>query len=121
MKFQIYKITNSEGKYYIGQTQNELSKVLKQIKKKYIKYLNGNLDDWACSFQVLEGSNIGIECVKDLGEIKLKEAREQTNKYIDGLENSLNCVNIIVGKIEPDKYTQLKKLTEESKNNYLQY
>ena len=120
MKYQIYKIFNSEGKFYIGLTKNDLTKVLKQLKRKYIKYLNGDIDDWNCSFQVLKGADVSIQCVKDLGEMKLKEAREQTNVYINNLENHLNCVNY-VSKIEPDKYTELKKYTEETKNKYIQY
>ena len=120
MKFQIYKISNNEGKFYIGQTPNELSKVLKQLKRKYMNYLNGNLDDWNCSFQVLGGTDISIECIKDLGEIKLKEAKEQTNTYIDDIDNKSSCVNC-VSVIEFDKGTQFKKYTEEIKNNYQQY
>ncbi len=121
MKFQIYKISNSEGKFYIGQTHYPLSGVLKQLQNKYIKYLNNdNLDDYNCSFQVLAGSNISIECIKDLGETKLKKAKEQTNAYIANLDDITKCVNSM-GKIEIDKYDEYKKYTGEIKNKYLQY
>lgn len=118
MSFKIYKVSNDEGKFYIGSTKSDLNTRLRKHKNAYTQYLEGKRAYYTV-FDVLIGINPKIECLEELGEITSTQSKKKENEYIS--ENP-NCVNKNKAFLsEEQKAEYLQSYRNENKDKYLQY
>ena len=117
-KFKIYKITNDEGKTYIGSTKKTLNKRLHLHKAHFNSYLQGKAHYYTC-FDVLVGNDVKIECIEELEEDKNSKHAKEREKYHIGCSECVNKNTPILTEEEKKKY--IEDYRNETKEQYLKY
>ena len=118
MNFKIYKISNDEGKFYIGSTKNALTKRFSSHKSAFLRYLDGKRN-YCSVFDVLMGTNSKIECIEELGKVSVKDARIKELHYISIYPTCVNKYRPILTEQQKQEY--IKTYRNDTKDKYIQY
>ena len=118
MNYKVYKISNDEGKFYIGSTKNELSKRLSNHKSAFLQYLDGKKHYYTV-YVVLMGTNCKIECMEDLGEVSNRDAKIREAFYISINPTCVNKNKPILSEQQKQEYIQMYR--NDNKDKYIEY